>query len=508
MENIFQQIYMNNQWFYGINPIDILYPYLKKCKNIFVTVKEKNDNITSLLYGTLDNKYTEHMYINIENYNNDFMIYLENIKNITKNNLNIDYIFEDNLKLDINSMKENYDLIFIDTSHSYGKLKRELEKFSTLTNKYIVIYGTTIDKWTSEYIRKKVNIKEQLKETTFPIDEIKKGLYPAIQEFIDNNPNWTISTHDNKKGGLTILSYTTLFPITFSIPEEKLINSILYKEKILSYLIPDVLDTYIYNTEKEYYEEYQKSMFALTCKKAGYDCMRHYEILANGCIPYFPDIKECSTHTMFLLPKKLFIECNELYHKCSNYIDINDIPDNIKIEYQTLLKQILLYTQEHLTTNKICKYILEKTKHINVSSVLYLSHNETPDYLNNLVLHGFKKKFEIMCHDYPKITHLYKYNNYNYKQLYGKGFSYTNLLDTNFRNDKFDDTIEEDIKNHKYDIVLYSFIHRDKPYYELVNKIYKPNEIILLCGDDIQVPICNHTEYVDKGNFVFVRELM
>jgi hypothetical protein len=46
-----------------------------------------------------------------------------------------------------------------------------------------------------------------------------------------------------------------------------------------------------YNTEEEYYNEYKKSYFAITTKKCGWDCMRHYEILANGCIPYFLNIE-------------------------------------------------------------------------------------------------------------------------------------------------------------------------------------------------------------------------
>ena len=44
-----------------------------------------------------------------------------------------------------------------------------------------------------------------------------------------------------------------LYPITFSIPQEKIINDIPLKVKILSNLIPGDMSTYIYNTEEEYY---------------------------------------------------------------------------------------------------------------------------------------------------------------------------------------------------------------------------------------------------------------
>ena len=90
-----------------------------------------------------------------------------------------------------------------------------------------------------------------------------------------------------------------LYPITFSIPEEKVINYIPQKTKILSDLIPGKIETYIYDNENDYYSEYRKSYFAISTKKSGWDCLRHYEILANGCIPYFYNIKECPKTPIF-----------------------------------------------------------------------------------------------------------------------------------------------------------------------------------------------------------------
>jgi hypothetical protein len=69
-----------------------------------------------------------------------------------------------------------------------------------------------------------------------------------------------------------------LYPINFSIPQEKLINNNNIKKKILSNLILGDVKTYIYNNEKDYYNEYRISYFAITMKKAGWDCMRHYSL--------------------------------------------------------------------------------------------------------------------------------------------------------------------------------------------------------------------------------------
>jgi hypothetical protein len=53
-----------------------------------------------------------------------------------------------------------------------------------------------------------------------------------------------------------------LMPITFSIPEEKLVSNISEKTKLISDLIPGKKETYIYNTEQEYKDEY-KSLYLL-----------------------------------------------------------------------------------------------------------------------------------------------------------------------------------------------------------------------------------------------------
>ena len=60
-----------------------------------------------------------------------------------------------------------------------------------------------------------------------------------------------------------LFSHKNLYPITFSIPESKVINinEINIKTKLLSSLIPGVQSTYIYNNEADYYDEYKKSFF-------------------------------------------------------------------------------------------------------------------------------------------------------------------------------------------------------------------------------------------------------
>ena len=96
-----------------------------------------------------------------------------------------------------------------------------------------------------------------------------------------------------------------ILPISFAIPKSKIVENINQNPKhLLAPLIPGKLGTYIYEKERDYYDMYFNSLFALTYKKAGWDCLRHYEILANGCIPLFLDLKNCPQETLKTLPKE------------------------------------------------------------------------------------------------------------------------------------------------------------------------------------------------------------
>uniref|UniRef100_A0A6C0E0X1 Uncharacterized protein n=1 Tax=viral metagenome TaxID=1070528 RepID=A0A6C0E0X1_9ZZZZ len=296
-----------------------------------------------------------------------------------------------------------------------------------------------------------------------------------------------------------------LFPITFSIPKEKICIINIQKTKILSNLIPGKTSTYIYNTEKEYYNEYQESYFAITTKKAGWDCLRHYEILANRCVPLFINIDECPINTLFLFPKKLLFEAINLYNNKFANKKINELTTEDINEYAILQNKFLEYTKNYLTTDKIAKYILQKTNHENINKILYLSQDVGPDYLRCLTLHGFKSIFGSDCHDYPKIPHIYKSQNINYANLYGKGMTYTNLLEQYVHDSSLDTNVVNNIKNKYYDIVIYGSYHRGMPYYDLICSIYKPNEIILLCGEDLHN--CNYDYFLNKQHFIFIREM-
>lgn len=115
--------------------------------------------------------------------------------------IKFDFIQSDSVKLDI----PDVDLLFIDTWHCYGHLKRELGKHQSKVKKYIILHDTEIDRLTGENVRKKQDILKISQETGYSEADIKKGLWFAIDEFLDVHKEWYIEKMYVNNNGLTVL---------------------------------------------------------------------------------------------------------------------------------------------------------------------------------------------------------------------------------------------------------------------------------------------------------------
>lgn len=147
-----------------------------------------------------------------------------------------------------------------------------------------------------------------------------------------------------------------ILPISFSFPREKIIDPV---EKTRSLAICDPRDprTYIYTSEKDYYHGYGESLFAVTMKKAGWDAMRHYEIMAANCIPWFLDINQMPETVCTFLPKtQLQTICNLL--NTVNHADF--MSGQMNSVWQEVNSIIHKAFRDHCTTDKMAKYLLEK----------------------------------------------------------------------------------------------------------------------------------------------------
>jgi len=146
-----------------------------------------------------------------------------------------------------------------------------------------------------------------------------------------------------------IKEHPNLIPITFAIPTPKLSEPTKNKSQNYATCIPGQPETYIFKSEQPYYEDYQKSYYGVTMKKAGWDCMRHYEILGNYCMPYFTDLEDCPKNTLSQFPKKLLLEAKEL----ANNFDIQ--------KYYIILDKVFEHTKQHLTTKSLAEYVIKRS---------------------------------------------------------------------------------------------------------------------------------------------------
>lgn len=177
-----------------------LYQYSSECDSVFETGVRGCISSWAFVYGLLNNNngIKKKLLCNDINICN-----IDELLNATKSfDIEIYCIWKNNLLIDI---YEKYDITFIDTWHIYGQLKRELDKFSKITNKYIIMHDTTIDGEIGESVRNNWDINQQSADTGIPIDEIYKGLWLAIEEFLENNSEWYLVKRFTNNNGLTII---------------------------------------------------------------------------------------------------------------------------------------------------------------------------------------------------------------------------------------------------------------------------------------------------------------
>lgn len=106
---------------------------------------------------------------------------------------------------DLDCPMEETDLLFIDTWHVYGHMKRELARWHPHVRKYMILHDTEIDRWAGETIRNGWNGEEQSRQSGIPLSEIMRGIWPAVLEFLEVHPEWVIHEHYSNCNGLTVL---------------------------------------------------------------------------------------------------------------------------------------------------------------------------------------------------------------------------------------------------------------------------------------------------------------
>jgi len=311
-----------------------------------------------------------------------------------------------------------------------------------------------------------------------------------------------------------------IYPLPYCIPDENIVDYNNIKDKkhiVISDIIPGEALTYRFGPEDsdEYNTHYQESLFAYTYKKGGYECLRHYEILANGCLPIFKDLINCPKDSLISLPKELIQEyMNELLPYKKHY----------KAIYDNYVYKILDHVRNKCSTSAQTKYFLEKMGHVkNVKNVLLIRCDSGVNYTREFFWIGMKRYIQGISGvavEWPKIDYLYDSYVGDKKNLHGYGYNYVGKLkeDYNFNEGE----IIERINHHYWDLIVYGKVGPDElfegsipnlPLWELVHEKYNKNQIVFLYGGDEMIDLTSENTYSEhishhsKFATCFVREL-
>jgi hypothetical protein len=334
------------------------------------------------------------------------------------------------------------------------------------------------------------------------------------------------------------LADADVYPISFAIPEEFIVPAVPAKAQLLSKVVPGVPETYVFkpngdyvhdrDLEHLYHADLSRSLFALTNKKSGWDCMRHLEILARGSLPYMHDIEQCPPRTMAAYPKDVL----KLLLRFPGLPDLR--PDSLKtlnstqafdtlpaafdrMLYLVTVSALLHYTRTHLSTTSMAEYLFRTMGVPHASKVLFISDwNEWPrgDYMCDTLLHGCKRLLGVNCVDFHK--RLIDYQSYfSEKDLvdkrrgwWGYGFSHAHLFDdVPHAIDR--SNLEERLANREFDIVIFGMGHRayPPPLFDKVCQCYPPSRVAMVHGNDYPISAKEVLNYKNCTSYIFSREL-
>lgn len=113
------------------------------------------------------------------------MCHWEPVRDLVKENTDFYFAIGNTLEIEI----EPTDLLFIDTLHNYTQLKKELELHAKKVNKYIIFHDTTSFETVGESYS----------------GNPERGIWPAIEEFLQLNPQWVLKERFTNNNGLTII---------------------------------------------------------------------------------------------------------------------------------------------------------------------------------------------------------------------------------------------------------------------------------------------------------------
>jgi len=185
--------------------MDLLHSYARHCTHITELGTRTAVSTWAFLRGLQESK-TAHLHPTLLSMDLQYHLHIEQARLAAEQaGITFGFVLGDSTKIRL----AQTDLLFIDTWHVYAQLKRELALHAPLTNKFIIMHDTTLDGEHGTSVRNGWNTADQATATGFPEEEICKGLWPAVEEFLASQPEWSLIQRLTNNNGLTILGRTS-----------------------------------------------------------------------------------------------------------------------------------------------------------------------------------------------------------------------------------------------------------------------------------------------------------
>jgi hypothetical protein len=202
-ENAAQQELSMHYEFYAATPSDIYehLPTLKQltseCSSVVEIGLRSMVSTWGVLLGLSESSAHTKSYLGI-----DLFSPPSNTLNLAKelaenNHINFSFLEENSMHAEI----PQSDFLFIDSLHTYAHLTYELERYSGKINKYIAMHDTSAPWGDTDDTEYRGNYLEYPKS----IDKTKRGLWPAVVDFLARHPEWQLEKRYLNNHGFTVL---------------------------------------------------------------------------------------------------------------------------------------------------------------------------------------------------------------------------------------------------------------------------------------------------------------
>ena len=278
-----------------------------------------------------------------------------------------------------------------------------------------------------------------------------------------------------------------LYPISYGAPRELIVDHLPTKQNRIAGLMTKSNEGGGYRfgagEQAAYYEQYRRSHLAITQKRGGWDCLRHIEIMLNGCLPLFEDLKQCPPWTLTHYPKALLLQIAKRYAPIALAQSSDHATTIDAQQYERDVQAILTHLRQKQTTVAIAQDLLRRMNASDAKRVLFLTPVRKPNYSCDLLFHGLRSLLGAGCVDVNKRWWMYQsLPAERYRELYGNGFTYAgHLPDLDIDRTNMRDAIRQQ----RYDLIVYGCVEYGTPYLRLVRKHYDRQRIALIDGGDL-----------------------